>query len=181
MSRALVTGGPFLYDMAKKAALIAITALALNACCPKIYEKIIREVEYRDTTIYKETVRDTTVYVPIPLESGQVIVQVGDTSHLETSVAESDAFVGADGFLHHTIRNKSEKMLPVIVPIRDRYAYSNQVKTVTLTKTEYKDRPLTWWQKFRLKGFWWLLAGLAASLVWIFRKPLLSLLRRLLV
>lgn len=165
--------------MKKRFIILVAAAYALCACCPKMYEKVIKEIEYRDTTIYKESVRDTTIFVQIPLESNQVIVQIGDTSHLETSLAESDAFVGSDGFLHHSIRNRSEKTLPVVVPIKESYAYSNQVNTVTLTKTEYKDKPLTNWQKFRLKGFWWLLAALAGSLAWIFRKPLVVLLKKI--
>lgn len=152
-----------------------ILFLVLASCSPKHYPDVIHDIVYRDTAIYRETVRDTTVYVPIPLESGHVIVQVGDTSHLETSVAESDAFVGEDGFIHHSIRNKSDHMLPVIVPIKESYAYSNQQNTTTITRTVYREKPLTWWQKFRLEGFWWLLGGLLLCLVWIFRKPLLKL------
>lgn len=37
------------------------------------------------------------------------------------------------------------------------------------------ERPLTAWQRFRLRGFWWLLAGLAGLLAYTFRKPLLAL------
>ena len=39
-------------------------------------------------------------------------------------------------------------------------------------RTEIKEieKPLSWWQKFRIEAFWWLLLGVIALLVWTFRK-----------
>lgn len=132
--------------------------------------------EYKDTTIYKKELKDTTIYVPIPLEKNQVIVSVGDTSRLETSVAQSEAFVGGDGFLHHSLENK-RKELPAIVPVSSTTIYTGVTssQTQTITKIEYRDKPLTWWQNFRLRAFWWLVGGLALCLVWIFRKWIFKL------
>lgn len=64
---------------------------------------------------------------------------------------------------------------------RDRWridtVHSVRVDSVAVERTkEVKvERPLTAWQRFRLRGFWWLLAGLAGLLAWTFRKPLLAL------
>lgn len=159
-------------------ALAAILVL-LMSCSPRIVEKIV--TEYRDTTIYKETIKDTTILVPIPLGKDQAIVHVNDTSHLETQIAFSDAFVGHDGFLHHSLENK-QSALPVVVPIKSMTIYTNVVdKTAqTITKIEYRDKPLSWWQSFKIRAFWWLLAGLILSLCWIFRKPLVAILKTLL-
>lgn len=132
--------------------------------------------EYRDTTIYEREVKDSLIYVPIPLESNQVIVHLGDTSKLETSVARSEAFVGGDGLLHHSLRNKREK-LPALVPVTSTTIHtgvtSNEVQTIT--RIEWRDKPLTAWQSFRLRAFGWLLVAVVLLLLWTFRKPLLKL------
>ena len=149
--------------------LAVLMVITFPSCSPRIVEHIV--TEYRDTTIYQKEVHDSLVYVPIPLESNQVIAHLGDTSKLETSVARSEAFVGGDGFLHHSLENKREK-LPVVVPVTSTIVYSGVTsnQTQTLTKIEYRDKPLTWWQRFRLGAFWWLVGGLLLCLVWIFRK-----------
>lgn len=61
-------------------------------------------VEYRDTTIY---LRDT-VYIRPPVEEKQNTT-LRDSSHLETSLAISDAWIN-EGKLNHTLRNKQEKL-----------------------------------------------------------------------
>ena len=156
--------------------LIVLFALCISSCSPRIVEKIV--TEYRDTTIYKETIKDTTVYVPLPLGKDQAIVHVGDTSHLETQVAVSEAFVGKDGFLHHSLENKKES-LPVVVPIRSMTIQTKVNSAQIITKYEYVEKPLSRWKEFKLGSFWWLLAGLILSLGWIFRKPILSILKKL--
>ena len=152
-----------------RAVLALLLVLSSTACAPRIIKEIVTEtkIEYRDSTAW----RDTTLYVPIPLEKDQAIVHVGDTSKLETSVAESLAWVDSTGFMHHTLENKRTS-LQAIAKIPEHFLYTGVTTTTkeTLTKIEYKDKPLNWWQKFRLNAFWWLLAGLLAALVWIFRK-----------
>lgn len=149
--------------------------LFLPGCSPKITERIITimQTEVRDSLVW----RDTTLYVPIPLESDQVIVQVGDTSRLSTSVAESVAFVGNDGFLHHTLENKR-------TPIAYDFKWPERILTTTVTNTTEKahiitrevkvEKPLSWWQKFRMRAFWWLAGAVLALLAWVFRKPLMK-------
>ncbi len=134
--------------------------------------------EYRDTSTYTDVTKDTTIYVPIPLESNQVIVSVGDTSKLETSVATSTAFVGGDGLLHHTLENKREK-LPAVVPIHTITIKGmvSSTTTHTITKVEYKEKPLTWWQKAKIGSFWYLCGAVFILLCYVFRKPLLALLK----
>lgn len=61
-------------------------------------------VEYRDTTIF---LRDT-VYISPPVEEKQNIT-LRDSSHLETSLAISDAWIN-EGKLNHTLRNKQENL-----------------------------------------------------------------------
>ena len=104
-------------------------------------------VEIKEHIVY----RDTTVYKELPRESQTQTVR--DTcSHLETSVAVSDARINPDGSLAHSLENK-----PVLFGIdfkmpllrRDSVVYRNfyRVNTVEVP------RPLTWWQQTQVKGF----------------------------
>ena len=150
----------------------------LPSCSPKITERIvtITQTEVRDSLTW----RDTTLYVPIPLESDQVIVHVGDTSRLSTSVAESVAFVGSDGFLHHTLENKHG-------PLEYQFKWPERILTTTVTNTTETahiitreinvEKPLSKWKSFEIGAFWWLLGGLILSLAWIFRKPIIAILK----
>ena len=159
--------------------LYAIPFFALlPSCSPKITERIVTvtHTEVRDSLVW----RDTTLYVTIPLESDQVIVQVGDTSRLSTSVAESVAFVGSDGFIHHSLENKND-------PLEYQFKWPERILTTTVTNTtetahiitrEVKvEKPLSKWKSFEIGAFWWLLGGLVLCLTWIFRKPIIAILK----
>lgn len=135
--------------------LIVLAALA-TACSPKVVTET--RVEYRDTTIYRREVKDSLVYVSIPLESNQVIVRLGDTSKLETSVARSEAFVSDDGFLHHSLENKRDP-IPVIVPVTNTYSATTRKEAKLAPLVIYQDKPLSWWQNLRIRAFWWLLGA----------------------
>lgn len=154
--------------------------LVLPACCPKIVERVVTVTvtEVRDSTAW----RDTTVHVPIPLESDQAIVHVGDTSHRETSIAESDAWIGGDGKLHHSLRNKAGVRVPYDLKMPEHWLYT----TVTNTKESERlavrqvevEKPLSKWKSFKLGAFWWLLGGVVALGAWTFRKPILGLMKK---
>ena len=64
---------------------------------------------------------------------------------------------------------------------RDRWRDSISIKEVhDTTKVEKKvEKELTVSQKMKINSFWWLLIGLIASLVWIFRKPIVKLIKTL--
>ena len=129
--------------------------------------------EYRDSTAW----RDTTIYVPIPLEADQAIVHIGDTSHRETSLAASDAWVGADGFLHHDLRNKPGRIAQA-VKLPERYLVSEvkntQEHAEIITKEVKVERPLNAWKRFKIGAFWWLLVlaavGWRKQLLWLIKK-----------
>lgn len=136
---------------------------------------------------YIETVRIDTVQVliPIPAESSRQVVQ-DSTSHLETSLAFSDAWINADGSLGHSIKNKDSPIkADVPVPVKDTQTNksSESIKEVPVPypvkQNVYIETPLSAWQKFRIHSFWFLSVALAASLIYIFRKPLLRFLCRI--
>lgn len=73
--------------------------------CTTIKEVPINNVEkviYKDSLIY---IKDS-IYIHLPVEEKTNSTQ--DSSHLETSVAISDAWVDNDGNLNHTIKNKNK-------------------------------------------------------------------------
>lgn len=126
-------------------------------------------VEVREKTVY---IRDT-VLVEIPVQSAENTTR-DTSSHLETDYAESDARIDPDGTLHHSLRNKpQEKPVPVDVPQtqKDSIVY----RTRYISETNEVPRDLTAWQKWQMRSFWILLS---AAAVYVFRKPLLSLIRR---
>ena len=73
------------------------------------------------------------VSVAIPLESHSIITK--KKSHLETSVAESDAEIDSLGLLHHTLTNKKDSISTKIQYV-DKIVYrdSVEVKEVPVEK-----------------------------------------------
>lgn len=161
-----------------KGPVIGAIFLALCACSPKILPPVIQirdsvRVEIRDSLVY----RDSIVSVPIPLESDQAIVTVNDTSHRETSLAESDAWVGPDGLLHHNLRNKAGSIcLHVAIPEHWIVDRAHKERADTIMRTVWVEKPLTRWQRFRIGAFWWLFGILSLLLLWTFRKKILKIL-----
>lgn len=136
-------------------------------------------------TEYIETIRiDTvTVEIPVPSESSTQVVP-DSTSHLETSMAESDAWINPDGTLGHSIKNKPRSLKSEVpVPVKDTQTNNScaSVKEIPVPYPVEKivEKELSQWQKFRLGSFWYISLALTTSLIYIFRKPLLRLMCRL--
>lgn len=157
--------------------MIALFLLGLSGCSPKLVPSHEVDTSHKDSTKVVEAIKDSLIYISLPLEKDQVIAHLGDTSKLETSLARSIAFIGSDGFLHHTLENKSEEKLPVVVPIHSKTIFTlvSDKHTEVITKYEYVEKPLSWWQKFRLGAFWWLVGAIVIALIWIFRKVIVKL------
>lgn len=153
--------------------ILFMLAVGLCSCCPKHYPQVVYQDSVR-VEIRERIVHDTVKFeVPVIKEKN---VTRDTSSHLENDWASSDASV-SDGLLYHSLETKPKTVyVPVEVPVHDTLYVEKEGKETTITKEV--EKPLTWWQKFRLKGFWWLLTGLAGCLGWIFRKPALSFLGR---
>ncbi|MBD5230827.1 MAG: DUF4348 domain-containing protein [Bacteroidales bacterium] len=136
-------------------------------------------------TEYIETVRIDTlvVEVPIPTESVSQVVR-DSSSHVETSLAESDAWINDDGTLGHSIKNKPQKLnAEVPVPVKDTQTNNtaSSIKEIPVPYPEpvYVEKSLTLWQEIRLEAFWYLLVIVILTLGWILRKPIVSVTRKL--
>lgn len=156
-----------------RAPIILLTVMLAVACCPcrKAAVPTVRDSVRVETIVRAEYVRDT-VLVELPAEEKAQTVR-DTTSHLETTFAESDAAITPDGALYHTLRNKPQRHPAEVetkVVYRDSVVYCDREKTVQVEV----ERPLTWWQQTRLRGFWVLLA----VVVWLLRKPVVELVRR---
>ncbi len=152
-----------------------VIVLLLTSCGPGKHLPVQTEsrdsvrVEVREKTVY---IRDT-VYIKIPVQLAENTTR-DTSSHLETDYAESDARIDPDGTLHHSLRNKSqEKPVPVDVPQtqKDSIVYRDRY----LSETVEVPRDLTAWQKWQMRSFWILLS---AAALYVFRKPLIALIRR---
>ena len=109
-------------------------------------------VEVRTVTEY---VKDT-VYLELPVIIEKVAT-LDTASTLENKYAKSEASVSG-GVLTHSLSTKPAKE-PVIVEnqivYRDSLVYVDRI----ITQTKEVEKPLTWWQKFKMK------AGLIAIII----------------
>lgn len=120
-----------------------LAAIILFGCCPCKHLPVIQ----RDTVavIIRDSVylHDTTILWSPPDESSHAIVDT--SSHLETSLAESDAAI-VDGHLVHSIRNRSESIVPINVTIPYRVHSESRESLSERTIVKEAPRELTWWQ-----------------------------------
>ena len=131
----------------------------MSGCSPKIVEKVVTRVEYRDRVVHDTA----TVEVPVEVEK---IVTRDTTSHLENNWAKSDAMV-SDGFLHHSLESKPRIIqVPVEVHVTDTLWKEQEIKEVE----KLVEKELTWWQRFRMEAFPWLLLAVVVLLLFAFRK-----------
>ena len=148
----------------------SILLLAIMVCVSCGPAKVVTEFQ-RDSVIVhvhdSVFVRDTIVNAEIPAESGANILSDTDTSFLATSLAESRAFI-ENGRLHHTLRNRSEMLLPVKVQYVDRARYEQRdsIGWRQIVETIEVEKELSRWQSFIMSlGYAVLIAG-SAWLVW---------------
>ena len=130
--------------------LYIISALMLVSC--GAYKSLpIAEQKDSVSVVIKERVivKDSLIYVEVPAEAESAIIPYTDTSRLETSLAESEAWV-SNGQLNHTLRHKEDVRLPKIVsiPVYLRSEEAQSLSQKVIIKEVEKD--LTSWQSFRM-------------------------------
>lgn len=100
-----------------------------------------------------------------------------DVHHRDTTIQHDSVYIReymkGDTVHHYEYRDR--------YVYRDRWRDSIDVREVHDTTTVEKkvERELTAGQKMKINSFWWLLAGLIAALGWIFRKPIINLIKTL--
>lgn len=151
------------------AILVAAGIFLLASCSPRIVEKIETRIEYRDRIVH-----DTTTFeIPVEVEK---IVTKDTVSHLENSFAKSDAVVSG-GLLSHSLESKPQIIkIPIEVHVTDTLWKESQI----IEKEVEVEKPLSWWKSFKILAFWWLLGACATLLLYVFRKPVLALIRTIL-
>ncbi|MBQ2371570.1 MAG: hypothetical protein II289_00175 [Bacteroidales bacterium] len=155
--------------MASKSTYLAtatLLSLVVSCAVPKVV------LDQRDSTVIhiKDSIRfrDSLILVPIPQGEDKAKLPDTDTSFLQTSVAESEAFV-KDGVLHHSLRNRSEAVIPIRITIPERIRTEEKGLTRYLKQVERieVEKELSRWQRF-LQGLGW--TALIAVVLWIINK-----------
>lgn len=124
--------------MKLKNLIIILFSFLLIGCgtCKKLQPSI--QTIQRDSIVYIE--RLDTIQVPV-IKEKLVVETLSDSSHLETSIAYSDAFV-KDGKLTHTLENKDVKITGT-VKVEEKIVYKDKIVEkevpvpVEVVKTKY--------------------------------------------
>lgn len=154
--------------------LILVILLFLLASCGAYKKLPIAEEKDSISVVILERVivKDSLIYVEVPAEAESAILPATDTSRLETSLAESEAWV-ADGRLNHTLRHKPDVRLPkmMTIPIYLRSEETKSLAQRTIVKEVEKN--LTNWQAFRMTlGTILFIAVIVVVLLWLIKKLL---------
>ena len=140
--------------------------MLITSCGPA---KVVQDYQ-RDSvmTIIKDTtiIRDSIIYVHVEAEKETAILPDTDTSRLSTRYAESEAYV-SKGQLYHSLRNKSEALIPVEVKLPKVFHMETSSMIREKIETVEVEKQLSKWQIFiQALGY-----GLLVSiLIWIARK-----------
>lgn len=158
--------------------LVGLTLLLVSCSTTKKAAQVLTPVatETINTKVVEKQIfiRDTVI-VEIPAQQAERTTR-DSTSFLETDYAASTARINLDGTLYHELKNKPQrKPVPHETPVltKDSIVYIN-INTPVPYPVE---RELTKWEAISIKYFKWLLPLFASALVWIFRKPVMALIR----
>ena len=147
-------------------AYIALIFVVASCAAPKVV------IQQRDSTVIniKDSIcfRDSLVLVPVPEGADKAKLPDTDTSFLQTSMAESEAFV-KDGILHHSLRNRNEAVIPIRITIPYRIHTEEKGLTRYLKQVERieVEKELSRWQRF-LQSLGW--TALIVIVLWIINK-----------
>jgi hypothetical protein len=148
--------------------VLAIAAVIIVSCGParvvQDYQKDSVVTVIKDTTIF----RDSIIYVRVEADKESAIIPDTDTSRLSTRYAESEAYV-KDGQLHHSLRNRSEALIPIEtkIPITIHFESKSSISDKRAVEVVEVEKQLSRWQKFiQALGY----GVLIAVILWIAKK-----------
>ena len=130
--------------------IIFVAMLAMISGCGPVKKVMETQkdsvaVVIRDSTIF----RDSIIYVKVEAEKDSVVLPDTDTSRLSTRYAESEAYV-SKGQLHHSLRNKSEALIPIEtkIPITIHFESKATIRDKRIVEVVEVEKQLSLWQKF---------------------------------
>ena len=148
--------------------IVAVVVAGCAAPCHVIdYQKDSTVVHIVDSI----RIIDSLILVPVPEGSDKAKLPDTDTSYLSTSVAESEAFV-KNGVLHHSLRNKSEAIIPikVSIPVRIHTQEKGLIRYLREVERVEVEKELSRWQRFLQSLGWSVLIAGALWLAWKLSK-----------
>ena len=105
-----------------KCLILAFFGLISGCSSPRYISSSNVKIVSKDSLI----IRTELVSIALPLESHSIITK--SKSHLETSLAESDAEIDSLGLLHHTLVNKKDSIKTKIQYV-DKIVYRDSIET----------------------------------------------------
>lgn len=141
----------FIERRMKRFLIILICASLAAACSPRIYEKVRTQIEYRDR------IQRDSLYV-----HDSIYIYVHEHAKNDTVYMYIDKYVYKYAY-------------------KDRFVHDTTYIAHHDTTTVVKEVPakLTKMQQAKLDSYGWLIAILLALALWCLRKPLLSLIKRI--
>lgn len=169
--------------------LFGVMALFLSSChTPKQAVPPAPVILNNSDSVRVETIINT-IYVPTPValdipRQSQTSVTAADSSHVETDLAESDAWINDDGTLGHSITNKPGKLKgEVYVPQTTTQNNKESVKEKEIPVPQpypvEVEREFTVMEQIKLAAFWYLVGAVIVSIGLLFRRPLMKALRKI--
>lgn len=132
-----------------KRALLILVILITASCSPRIIEHV---------TVQRDTVRVVKVDSVWNYQHDSIYVrEKGDTVYQ---------------YVEH-IRYRDRVKVDTFIRVKVDSVAVERIKEVKI------DKPLSWWQSFKIGAFPWLLLALGAALLYIFRKPILAIIKTL--
>ena len=128
--------------------ILAFYGLISGCSSPRYISSSNMRIVSKDSLI----VRTKLVSIALPLESHSIITK--SKSHLDTSLAESDAEIDSLGMLHHTLTNKKDSIKTKIQYI-DRISYRDSIQTKEVpVEVEVKVPYIPKFYQFTFMLFW---------------------------
>lgn len=170
---------------------VLVSMLMLSGCCTqrRVVEQNTTVIQQKDSANVEVKVEKVieyltdTVFVEVPAQMAERTIQ-DSISHLENDFATSDARINIDGSLFHDLKTKPQKKAveyqkPVERKDSVRTEYKTKTEYITLIEKQEVEKELTWWQSTCIKWFPWSLVLILISLGIHFRKPIISLFKRM--
>lgn len=146
---------------------VILTAVILTGCAAP---RVVSDYQKDSTVIHVvDSIRfvDSLILVPVPEGTDKAKLPDTDTSYLSTGIAESEAFV-KDGVLHHSLRNRSDAIIPirVTIPYRIRSEEKGLTRYLRTVERVEVEKELSRWQRFLQSVGWSVLIAAAVWLTW---------------